>query len=83
MELTDCFYQADADPPMYTFVFDQTDEYKNRLMLRMPDNAQWMLGRFMMGEYHPGQANEHLGVRVLQHQLGRVVIERLITRLPY
>jgi hypothetical protein len=83
MELIDSFYQ-EGTPPVYTFVFDDYDRQTGRfVMLKMPDGPRWGQGYYMMGEYHPGEANEHLGQRVLKHELGRVVVERMITRLPY
>jgi len=82
MELIDSFRQ-DGTPPVYHFVFKPPDERGDYPILVMPDDGRWPYARFLMGEYHPGQANEHLGRRVLQHQLGRVIVERLITRLPY
>jgi hypothetical protein len=83
MELIDSFYQ-EGTPPVYTFVFDHCDPQTGLFeMLRLHDDNQWMFSPFLMGEYHPGEANEHLGQRVLKHELGRIVLERLIGRLPY
>ena len=82
MELIDCFYQ-EGEPPVHTFVFNQRNDHGDWAMLRLRQDDSWPFSPFLYGEYHRGQPNEHLGVRVLQQQLGQVVLDRLFTRLGY
>lgn len=82
MKLIDTLRQ-DAEPPIYTFVFDDRNDQGAYAMLRMPDSPQWPYSPFLYGEYHRYQENQHLGERVLFHELGSLVMDRFFQRLGY
>ena len=83
MELIDSFRQ-EGTPPVYTFVFDHCDPHTRLYeMLRLRDDNQWMFSPFLMGEYHLGEQNEHLGERIRLQQLGHVMLDHLIRRIAY
>ena len=83
MELIDSFRQ-EGTPPVYTFVFDHYDPQTGLFeMLRLHDDNQWMFSPFLMGEYHLGEKNEHLGERVHLQHIGNVMLDRLFSRLGY
>ncbi len=83
MELIDSFRQ-EGTPPVYTFVFDHYDPHTPLYeMLRLRDDNQWMFSPFLMGEYHLGGDNSHLGERVVLQHLGQVMLNRLLMRIAY
>jgi len=82
MKLIDTLRQ-DAEPPIYTFVFDERNDQGSYAMLRMPDDHRWPYSPFLYGEYHPGAENGHLGERVLFHELGSLVMDRFFSRIAY
>jgi hypothetical protein len=86
MELIDSFRQEGTppEPTVYTFVFDHYDPHTRLYeMLRLRDDNQWMFSPFLMGEYHLGGDNSHLGERVAFQHVGQVMLNRLFMRIAY
>jgi hypothetical protein len=77
--LIDQFYQPETID-CYTFVFDERSDNGYHTMLAMSEDG-FTFSQWTSGCYDPEGANEHLGKRVLLHELGAVVLNHFFTRL--
>jgi hypothetical protein len=79
VELIDIYYEPETID-CYTFVFDEVNPGGYNTMLAMSEDGH-TFSQWTSGVYDPDGDNEHLGKRVLLHELGVTVLNAFFSRL--
>lgn len=78
MRLIDQFHNEGSDDA-YAFVFDTQQDGLNDILMLGEDGFQH--GHWTRGPYDPDGENDHLGQRVMLHELGATILNAFFYRL--